>query len=104
MNQLVSTCVRLRALNAFRINHARTTLSASAAFLEPKTFRHARFMGTLKEVDDAESAWKASCYYQMDFTISEDDTVYEAVQKFAAFDVGAFVTLDASGKCFIRCA
>jgi hypothetical protein len=56
-----------------------------------------RTMATLGDVDDAEKAWKASCYYEMDFTISEDDTVYEAVQKFAAFDVGAFVTTDSSG-------
>lgn len=34
----------------------------------------------------------------MDFTIPEDSTVYEAVQKFAAYDIGCLVTTDASGK------
>lgn len=53
---------------------------------------------TLNEVDDAEQAWKTSCYYEMDFTIPDEATVYEAVQKFAAFNVGAFVTVDASGN------
>mmetsp|Transcript_7764 Transcript_7764/g.11101 ORF Transcript_7764/g.11101 Transcript_7764/m.11101 type:complete len:205 (+) Transcript_7764:155-769(+) len=43
-------------------------------------------------------AWEKSCYHEMDFTISENDTVYEAVQKFSAYDVGALVTTDEDGK------
>lgn len=53
---------------------------------------------TLEEHPSAKSAWEKSCYFEMDFTIPEDATVYEAVQKFAAYDIGCLVTTDASGK------
>lgn len=56
-----------------------------------------RFMGTLKETASAKSAWEKSCYFEMDFSIAEDATVYEAVQRFAAYDIGCLVTLDAKG-------
>jgi predicted transcriptional regulator len=56
---------------------------------------------SLQEHASAKSAWENSCYYEMDFTISDDSSVYEAVQKFAAYDVGCLVTMDATGK-FIR--
>ena len=46
----------------------------------------------------AADAYKKSCYFDMDFTIPEDATVFEAVQKFSAYDVGALVTVDKSGK------
>ncbi len=52
---------------------------------------------TLSQMDNAGDTFKKSCYFEMDFTISEDATVYEAVQKFAAFDIGALVTVDAKG-------
>lgn len=59
-------------------------------------------MGTrfysLEEHASAKSAWEKSCYFEMDFTIPETSSVYEAVQKFAAYDVGCLVTTDAAGK------
>lgn len=55
-------------------------------------------LATLKELDSAESAWQKSCYFEIDFTIKEDATVYEAVQRFAAFNIGALVTVDARGE------
>ena len=45
-----------------------------------------------------ELAWNKSCYFDMDFTISEDATVYDAVQKFSAYDVGALVTTNTEGE------
>jgi len=64
-----------------------------------------RFMGTnLEDFPSAKSAWESSCYFEMDFTIPEDATVYEAVQKFAAYDVGCLVTTSAGGKiCLFFC-
>jgi len=56
-------------------------------------------MGTLEESPSAKSAWEKSCYFEMDFTIPEESTVYEAVQKFAAYDVGCLVTTNPHGKC-----
>lgn len=46
-------------------------------------------------------AWNKSCYHEMDFTINENSTVFDAVEKFAAFDVGALVTVDDEGKLFV---
>merc|ERR1712115_660177 len=46
---------------------------------------------------DATQAYKKSCYFEIDFTIPEDVSVYEAVQKFAAFDIGALVVVDSKG-------
>jgi len=40
-----------------------------------------------------------SCYRDFDFTIAESATVYDAVQKFAAYDVGALLTVDNKGEC-----
>ena len=57
-----------------------------------------RTMAALEEISSAKSAWEKSCYFEMDFTISEDAAVYEAVQKFAAYDVGCLVTTCANGK------
>ena len=46
----------------------------------------------------AEHAWNKSCYSGMDYTISEDATVFEMVEKLAAYDVGCLVTKDEKGK------
>ena len=55
--------------------------------------------GTAEKKGSILDAWKKSCYHKMDFTISEDATVYEAVEKFSAYDVGALVTVDSEGAC-----
>ncbi len=54
-------------------------------------------MTTVSEALTAEDARKVSGYVQIDYTISEEVPVYEAVQKFAAFNIGCLVTLDTSG-------
>lgn len=40
----------------------------------------------------ASDAWKKSCYVEIDYTIDENMTVYDAVQKFSAYDIGCLVT------------
>lgn len=57
-----------------------------------------RFMSALEDFPSAKSAWEKSCYFEMDFTISEDSAVYEAIQKFSAYDVGCLVTVDVDGE------
>jgi hypothetical protein len=49
------------------------------------------------EVVTADDSWKKSCYNGFDYTINDNSTVYEAVQKFAAFDIGCLVTVDDDG-------
>lgn len=46
----------------------------------------------------ADDALKFSGYQSIDFTIREDAPVYDAVQKFAAYNIGCLVTTDAAGK------
>ena len=46
----------------------------------------------------AEHALGKSGYSTIDYTINHDATVYDAVQKFAAFNIGCLVTVDEQGK------
>lgn len=55
-------------------------------------------MVTVKEGLTATDAWNKSCYSGIDYTISEDLPVYDAVQKFAAYNIGCLVTVDGDGK------
>uniref|UniRef100_A0A7S1XTH5 CBS domain-containing protein n=1 Tax=Phaeomonas parva TaxID=124430 RepID=A0A7S1XTH5_9STRA len=41
----------------------------------------------------ASTAWEKSCYFKIDFKISQDASVYEAVQKFAAYNIGCLVVM-----------
>jgi len=54
-------------------------------------------VSTIEENRDAIDAWKKSCYYEIDYTINQEATVYDAVQRFAAFDIGCLVTVDGGG-------
>mmetsp|Transcript_41833 Transcript_41833/g.75348 ORF Transcript_41833/g.75348 Transcript_41833/m.75348 type:complete len:188 (-) Transcript_41833:171-734(-) len=58
----------------------------------------AGFATSVKEGLTATDAWNKSCYSEMDYTINEDLPVYEAVQKFAAYNIGCLVTVDVDGK------
>ena len=51
----------------------------------------------------AEHAWNKSCYSGIDYTISEDATVFDVVEKLAAYDVGCLVTKDKEGKIHNPC-
>ena len=46
----------------------------------------------------ASTAWEKSCYNKIDYTIEDDLPVYEAVQRFSAYNVGALVTTKGSGE------
>jgi len=61
-----------------------------------------RNFSVLKDNVEASEAWKQSCYMAIDFTISEDASVYEAVQRFSAFNIGCLVTTDADGEFFFH--
>ncbi|KAL3823630.1 hypothetical protein ACHAXA_005611 [Cyclostephanos tholiformis] len=52
----------------------------------------------LGDAQTASCAWKKSCYNGIDYTIGDECTVFEAIQKLAAYDVGCLVTTDANGK------
>jgi hypothetical protein len=64
----------------------------------------ARSFGTINESPSATDAWKASCYMEIDFTISDQAYAIEAIQKFAAFDIGCLITTDEDGACSSLCS
>jgi predicted transcriptional regulator len=69
--------------------------AASPAFTRAANIR---CMTTVRDAATAGDALKFSGYQEIDFTIKETAMVYEAVQKFAAFNIGCLVTTDAAGK------
>ena len=78
---------------------SRTALSLTRQYAAvSRSAVSARYMTTLGESNNAKRAWEKSCYFQMDFTINENASVYEAVQKFAAYDIGCLVTTDDKGS------
>lgn len=58
-------------------------------------------LSTVGECSTVQKAWEKSCYFKKDYTISEDSKVFEAVEKFAAYECGALITTDSNGK---RCS
>ena len=58
-------------------------------------------MVTVKEALTAEDAKAVSGYSSIDYTINEDATVYDAVQKFAAFNIGCLVVTNKSGESML---
>ena len=56
---------------------------------------------TVKDAATVSDALKFSGYSEIDFTIPEDAKVYDAVQKFAAYNIGCLVVTDAAGTCFV---
>jgi hypothetical protein len=74
------------------------TGSAVASAARHQLQLRAGFAQTVKEGLTATDAWSKSCYSDMDYTINENLPVYEAVQKFAAYNVGCLVTTDDEGE------
>jgi hypothetical protein len=64
-------------------------------------FVAARPLGTV--AGTISDALKYSGYSSIDFTIPEDAPTYDAVQKFAAFNIGCLVTTDKAGECHVSC-
>jgi len=52
------------------------------------------------KIETANCAWSKSCYSGIDYTIDQNSPVIDAVEKFAAYNVGALVTTDEDGKSF----
>jgi hypothetical protein len=96
-------------LSSSVLRHARSTPTAAASapavgslWTLPRsgTADNAlRTFGTVREVATADDALRFSGYSAIDFTIPEDAPVYDAVQKFAAFNIGCLVTVDSAGTC-----
>jgi predicted transcriptional regulator len=53
---------------------------------------------TSKNTVSALSVFKNSCYHKIDFKISEDNTANNAVQRFAAFNIGCLAVTDSKNN------
>uniref|UniRef100_A0A6C0F5I8 CBS domain-containing protein n=1 Tax=viral metagenome TaxID=1070528 RepID=A0A6C0F5I8_9ZZZZ len=53
---------------------------------------------TTKNTVSALSVFKNSCYHKIDFKISEDNTVNNAVKRFAAFNIGCLAVTDSKNN------
>ncbi|TFJ86722.1 hypothetical protein NSK_001810 [Nannochloropsis salina CCMP1776] len=53
---------------------------------------------SIGEKGTAQTAWEKSCYFKIDFKIPEEAMMYEAVQRFAAYNIGALAVTDQEGK------
>lgn len=81
------------------LSFATSSRAVSRTFFPAASATTGRYFGTsVKEAATADDALRFSGYSAIDFTIPEDAPVYDAVQKFAAFNIGCLVTVDAAGK------
>ena len=72
---------------------ASTVARRTAPLARHQLTLRAGFAQSVKEGLTATDAWTKSCYSEIDYTISDDAAVYDAVQKFAAYNIGKiFVT------------
>jgi predicted transcriptional regulator len=78
------------------LSRVATPLARSAARQSGVATRS--FSTTIQEALTAEDARKVSGYSDIDYAINEDAPVIDAVQKFAAYNIGCLVTTDADGR------
>lgn len=71
--------------------------SVTRTFLRRAARPSAASFTTVSEAATVSDALKYSGYSEIDFTINEDAPVYDAVQKFAAYNIGCLVVTDAAG-------
>lgn len=65
---------------------------------DPKPRNYGEVETTVENRSSAKDALQKSCYFKIDFGISEEATVYEAVQRFAAYNIGALAVTNADKK------
>jgi hypothetical protein len=85
-------------------SHLVTMLSRAVPFARVATRSFARpvgsraFTATIEDASTAADAAALSGYSDIDFVISDDSPVIDAVQRFAAYNIGCLVTTDSAGK------
>lgn len=65
---------------------------------DPKPRNYGEVPTTVENRSSAKDALKKSCYFKIDFGIDEEATVYEAVQRFAAYNIGALAVTSEDQK------
>eukprot|EP00903_Cladosiphon_okamuranus_P009117 g8710.t1 len=92
-----------RALRASAAAKPRTSCATPcvaplSSLSDPKPRNYGEVATTVENRSSAKDALEKSCYFKIDFGISEDSTVYEAVQRFAAYNIGALAVTDADKR------
>lgn len=81
---------------------ARTAATRSTLFAAPAS----RAFTTVGDITTAADAAKLSGYSNISYTIDQDAMVIDAVQKFAANNIGCLVVVDTDGRlrqsCFVN--
>lgn len=65
---------------------------------DPSPRNYGEIPTSVENRSSAKDALEKSCYFKIDFGIQEDAMVYEAVQRFAAYNIGALAVTNAEGK------
>eukprot|EP00525_Craspedostauros_australis_P010426 CAMPEP_0198134338 /NCGR_PEP_ID=MMETSP1442-20131203/60023_1 /TAXON_ID= /ORGANISM="Craspedostauros australis, Strain CCMP3328" /LENGTH=192 /DNA_ID=CAMNT_0043795481 /DNA_START=944 /DNA_END=1522 /DNA_ORIENTATION=+ len=81
------------ASTALKRSAVRASASSNAALLSG-----VRSFTSAEDATTAADASKLSGYHDIDYTINEDATVFDAVQKFAAFNIGCLATTGVDGN------
>lgn len=108
LGRATTTVLRRSLARSAAATTSKAARSAPAAISSPSSFAPATtaaaalpstrsFSSAIEENLSAKDAWQKSCYVQIDYTISEEATVYDAIQRFAAYDIGCLVTVDSEG-------
>jgi len=79
---------------------ARSSLLKLTSQASPASLQQFAQFGATDESGTIKTAWESSCFYKMDYTIKEDESVFEAVKTFSAYKVGALVVTNSEGMFF----
>jgi len=66
--------------------------------------RTSRYFSTSNVPISALNVFQNSCYHKIDFKISEDSNVKEAINRFTAFDIGCLAVTDKDNKVIGVCS
>ena len=91
ISRIVSSTIRKSVVPV-----APLALRARSSLSDPK-YSPKSYQDSLGGAASARHAMQKSCYYKIDFKIDEDAMVYEAVQRFAAYNLGA-LAVSSKGK------
>lgn len=95
----LNTCAHPPLLNSPNRPHSPPCPTAPLSSLsDPKPRNYGEVATTVENRSSAKDALQKSCYFKIDFGISEDATVYEAVQRFAAYNIGALAVTNADKR------
>eukprot|EP00565_Helicotheca_tamesis_P005849 CAMPEP_0185729210 /NCGR_PEP_ID=MMETSP1171-20130828/4590_1 /TAXON_ID=374046 /ORGANISM="Helicotheca tamensis, Strain CCMP826" /LENGTH=216 /DNA_ID=CAMNT_0028397997 /DNA_START=38 /DNA_END=688 /DNA_ORIENTATION=+ len=80
------------------LSNSSRTSNNNNHFSAAQTSSRRSFSAPSVEETLASDAYAASCYVEIDYTINDESSVYDCVERFSAFNVGCLVTTDNDGN------